>query len=90
MDDSTFFLRERGLSSGTQNHAIAEGRGLLEVEILLYCTVVPGSGLGPLVFLHGDFSPSLSSAVRPSGTPAMMGVSSSLLLTKITRYIRVL
>ena len=38
VDDSTFFLRERGLSSGTQNHAIAEGRGLLEVEILLYCT----------------------------------------------------
>ena len=36
VDDSTFFLRERGLSSGTQNHAIAEGRGLLEVEILLY------------------------------------------------------
>jgi hypothetical protein len=33
-DDSTFFLRESGLSSGTQKAPIAEGRGLLEVEVL--------------------------------------------------------
>ena len=71
---------------GTECHGILRYGKIYEYSLFVVC-LVPGSGLiGPLVF-HGDFSPSLSSAVRPSGTPAMMGVSSSLLLTKITRWI---
>jgi hypothetical protein len=36
--DSTFFLLKSGPSSGTGKAPIAEGRALLEVEVLQYCT----------------------------------------------------